>query len=545
MNIKLKGLSGWGWMRGDSRTPFLLREWAGGIAFFALLLGIGLFVYRDYGLSWDEPVQLSLGIKNFRYMVKNDPALLSERDRYYGPFFELALLVLQRRSPPHEVFYSRHLINFLAFWVSCLGLFGLGKYLFQKTHLALLGPVFLALSPRLFADAFYNSKDIPLMLFYLLAFFSMLLFLDGLKGHRPNLWSLLLHSLLTAAMLAIRLPGLVIPLLTLAGLGIEALARRVSWRRACVLGLGYLVISFALLVAFWPALWPNPPLELWTAFSMMKNFPHLSALLFMGAVIRSDSLPWFYIPVWMAITTPPLYSLLFLLGLAEILAAWLRSPRSLLTAAGRSHLLLLGAIFLPLAAVIGMKSTLYDSWRQMFFIYPPLLLVALKGFDAWWGRLSAWLSPRRAIPFLLPVAAALLLASSLAPVGVWMVRSHPYQNVYFNRLAGPDLKTIQTRYAMDYWGLSYREGLAYVLEHDPSGRIPVFVETQAGEYSASIFPGDQQKRLHFVKDLSQARYYIANYNLVLQYPFKNEIFTVKVENTPLLSVFLLTEEEKK
>ena len=35
-----------------------------------------------------------------------------------------------------------------------------------------------------------------------------------------------------------------------------------------------------------------------------------------------------------------------------------------------------------------------------------------------------------------------------------MIRDHPYQNVYFNLLAGSDKRH---RFELDYWGLSYKE----------------------------------------------------------------------------------------
>ena len=47
------------------------------VLFFLALLGIGLAIYSSYGMSWDETTQLDLGIKNFRYIFKGDPGLLS------------------------------------------------------------------------------------------------------------------------------------------------------------------------------------------------------------------------------------------------------------------------------------------------------------------------------------------------------------------------------------------------------------------------------------------------------------------------------------
>jgi hypothetical protein len=512
------------------------------VAFFIALLATGILIYQDYGLSWDETTQVELGIKNYRYVMKHDPALLEFRDRYYGPLFEMMLVIFQSRAASREMYLSRHLINFLAFFAGCLAFFGLGKYIYKKNWLALLGALFLVFSPRIFGHAFFNSKDIPFMVGYIFSLLSLFIFLD-----HPNWLTAAGHGLTTAALLAIRLPGLVIPALTLSGLLIEVVTRRQRWQRSAGFALLYLAVSLAALVLFWPALWPNPPVELLQAFRMMSNFPHLSGNLYLGQIVPSNAVPWHYIPVWIGVTTPILYLALFFAGLGIIFAGWLRSPRSLLQPQGRTEMILLGALFLPLLAVILLKSTLYDDWRQMFFIYPPLLLVALRGVDGLQKFLTGPLSQRANLPRWSTAAVlALLMVIGIASPARWMVKNHPYQNVYFNRLAGPDLRTAQSRFPLDYWGLAYREGLNYLLKKDPAGQIHLYSETVPGLRTAAIFSTQDGDRLKFAPDLSQATYFVGNYyNTSEAYPFKNEIYSVKVGDTKILSVFLLSEEEKR
>jgi len=43
------------------------------------------------------------------------------------------------------------------------------------------------------------------------------------------------------------------------------------------------------------------------------------------------------------------------------------------------------------------------------------------------------------------------LAVGLAFPLSFMIRYHPHENVYFNRLAGSDYETIKEHYEMDYW----------------------------------------------------------------------------------------------
>ena len=50
----------------------------------------------------------------------------------------------------------------------------------------------------------------------------------------------------------------------------------------------------------------------------MSKFPFKGELLFMGDVIKAKNIPFYYIPLWIAITTPVLYIILFVLGFFKI-----------------------------------------------------------------------------------------------------------------------------------------------------------------------------------------------------------------------------------
>ncbi len=522
--------------RSDSRfASRSIYVWLMVGVFFTALLLLGLWIYRDYGISWDESTQVELGIRTYRYVMKHDSALLAWRDRSYGPFFEILLVIFQSRGASREMYFSRHLLTFLSFFAGCLGFFALAKLLYKRTWLALVGCLFLVLSPRIFADAFYNTKDIPFLVLYIFALLGFVLLLDY-----PSLWTALGLGLISAALLAVRLPGLVIPALVIGGLLFEMLVCRLRWREGLFLGAVYLLVTFVGLVAFWPALWPSPLTELLNAFQMMKNFPHLTGMLYLGNVISSENVPWHYIPVWIAVTTPLFYLALLGIGVVVLISGWVRAPRRLLTRAGRNDFIMLSAWLAPILAVILLKSTLYDGWRQLFFIYPPLILTALRGLPGF----VDWMQGR--LPRFGKIVLVSLLLLGVLPVAQWMIVHHPFQNIYFNRLAGVDMQEIQHRFMLDYWGLSYRQGLEYILTHDPDARIPVFVETAAGQRNAAIFPTAQEKRLDFVNDFRQAKYFIGNfYNNPDGYPLKNEVYAVRVGNAKILAVYQLSEEEKQ
>jgi hypothetical protein len=273
--------------------PYLRKlspsEWIAVIVLLALLI-LGLSIYPHYGLSWDEPTQLQLGIQNYRFILNGDPSLLSNKDRWYGPLFEMFLIASQSRGSLDQIFFSRHLLNFFAFYIGCIAFYLLARKFTRNGWLALIGLICLVISPRIFADAFYNSKDIPFLSAYTICLLSLLWFLD-----KPGVWRATLHGLFTAALLAIRLPGLIVPVLTLLGLVIEVLTKRMGWKSSLFCFAIYLATTCVFCVIFWPALWQNPVSGLVEAFSVMSRFPHNSEMLFLGKLITDYSPPWHYV----------------------------------------------------------------------------------------------------------------------------------------------------------------------------------------------------------------------------------------------------------
>ncbi len=150
-------------------------------------------------------------------------------------------------------------------------------------------------------------------------------------------------------------------------------------------------------------------------------------MLFQGEVIRWPDLPAHYIPTWLAITTPPGVLLLSLIGAAGVLWQTLTHPGELLrNPTIRFEGLLVACVLLPVGAVIVLNANVYDGWRHMYFLYAPLCLLAVAGLRRLVG-VCRWPALRAGV-YGLAVA-------GLAGVVIEMVGLHPYQHLYFNRLA--------------------------------------------------------------------------------------------------------------
>src|SRR5262249_34061928 len=151
----------------------------------------------------------------------------------------------------------------------------------------------------------------------------------------------------------------------------------------------YLPAAFLFVVAMWVWLWGNPVGHFLEAFASMARFRYQGDTLYLGHAVPSDALPWHYAPVWIAITTPPLYLVLFVVGAAAIL--WRLATRGLALWEGDEELqdlFFLGLVVLPIAAVIVLHSVLYGGWRHLYFIYPAFLMIAVRGWMVLWRAAS-------------------------------------------------------------------------------------------------------------------------------------------------------------
>jgi hypothetical protein len=197
----------------------------------------------------------------------------------------------------------------------------------------------------------------------------------------------------------------------------------------------------------------------------------------------------------------------------------------------RQDFLFLLLFIVPLAAVIVLNSSLYDGWRHMYFIYAPFLLIAMAGVVGFIEEVNSGLE-RRASLFIAGVIVLYLISTSCQ-----MVRYHPFQNVYFNNLAGNNVGEI---FELDYWGLSFRQGLEYIVKNDKRPVIGVKANVTAPMINNTILLDKQDmKRLRHA-DIDRASYFLTNYRWHPQpYPLANEVFTVAVDNVKIMSVFKL------
>jgi hypothetical protein len=519
--------------------------------FFLFYLSLGLSIYKDYGVSWDEPVQRDIGIVSAKYVTSifipsynppeytRVPSLRECPDCKYGAIFDLFMYVGDvvlgySDNMPEQCFYFRHLCTFLLFFVSTIFFFLIINNRFNNWAIGLTGTLFLILSPRIFADSFYNDKDIVFLSFFIIAIYFFIQFLNT-----KNNMNAFLFALSSALMVDTRITGVFVPFLAVIMSLIDFIKAKHSSFVDVIKGLvplfTYLAYFSILTVLFWPYLWENLLRNFVDAFLYMAKYPWPYSNLYMGAFIKATSLPWHYIPLWIVITTPIMYTAFFLFGTFWLLrdVMW-RGINLYCNENERQDFLSLLLFISPLVAVIILKSTLYNGWRQMYFSYVPFMLIAVRGFVRILGilkRAPAGIGSKIAS---IPIGFVIL---SLMVTSYQMIRYHPFQNVYFNHFAG---NNIRQKFDLDYWGLSYRKGLQDIVNMDKRPVINLAANSTVPFLNnALLLKEDDVRRLKHT-DMQHADYFLTAYEFHPQdYQYTNESYKIIVDNTKIMSVFKL------
>ncbi len=458
--------------------------------FFSAALLAGILGYRTVGISADEPSLYTSGVQEYAYLFMGGPQPAVQDWQFHNPFVHMLLFAAQRVlgiEAAQSIWLFRHFLLFLLFLAAVRVLYSIGAMLFEDWIYACIAAVFLFLSPRVFLQAFHNPKDMPALAFFTFAMWS--LFQCRKSGY--SLGWLSAHALLCALAVGLRPFAFLLPLFTIAAVVLDKGLSGRSWRQCMIVSATFLVLFWILLIASWPLLWSHPVTHLLSAFA--DNTTRAAGGLYMGHMVTQ--LPWHYAPVWILITTPLLYSALFLVGLGNTVYAFLKQPSSVLHSES-SWLFIGGWILLPYLALVLLHMGIFDEWRHLLFLYPAFVLFAVRGLHVLWNIRQLFLKK----------ALLSLCCLSLVWTAVWMTVNHPHEFAYFSIPSS----LVRGNFDLDYWSLSYRDGIEWVLAHDKRPAVPLYTASRVGYVNGDLFPRAEWERLRFVS-ASSADYLLDNY----------------------------------
>ena len=465
---------------------------------FAVLLILGFCFFKDYGISWDEPIERRNGICSvlsaYRFLTGDSEGIdLSQwNDRYYGNGLQHILLFADYLNDslymnPHgnsESWILRHLLTFL---FSVLGLYFMyltGDMIWKDRFRALIPVVLFLFMPRLVADSFYNIKDIGLLSGMMIGGYFIVRYVL-----HPSCFNALLLGFAAAFACSIRLFGLQILVFGLFfAVVTDGLCKNIWSYKNILYHVFTILISFAVfIVLFYPACWGTDPVAFFSdAVSYMANHPWAGIIRFCGKDYVAGTTPWYYLVVWIAITTPlPMLFLLFygsgclVKKIFSVREKFLK--RRLLLVMLMFFFMFWGELLL-LPVVV---RNCYNGWRHFYFLAYPMLMIGCC------GMVHLINIARKYKMFAVVFATALVLTVGLHIT--WMITQHPHQYLYFNVLA----KNPQNDFELDYWHVSNVNGIRKLIERNKNN-----FEYKTLAYDYVIYPALAMFREDEVNNLS-------------------------------------------
>ena len=463
---------------------------AGALVVCGLALLLAVAVADDYGVWIDTANQRTIGKATLRHLA-GESRLINQIqptwDRLYGPALEVPFALLEQTFWPRQgrgLYLTRYLLTHLLFVVAGYAGYLLAYRLFGSRLLALFALLLFLLHPRIYAQSFFNSKDVP--------FLSLLMICLWL-AHRAFGASSASGAGVNSAAAPFGLRGVLcgVPCGVVAGLATNVrIAGLVfvaliffmcmgdaigadNWRERWRIVASGLLFALTAAVTYYvtmPYLWADPLERIMEVVTVLSAHRHDPLQLFEGDLVYGSALPWSYLPVWFGITTPPLALVLGAVGFGALVwraVAGLSSAGAskilLRNSSLRFELLVAACFVVPVLVAIVLKPTLYNGWRHFFFVWAPFTLLATAGLKA----LIGWLRPLRVPAALIGGLAAL----GLGATAYEMARLHPHQHLYFsdfqqfNRLTNAPSTAAPLR--QRYWltdEFGSKHGLAHILE---------------------------------------------------------------------------------
>ena len=487
-------------LAGGRRAALTFLAARSGLLICALFLLVGLATAGDYGVNYDESNQRHTAQANLNYILGHADRIEKihhDHDRVYGIALELPLLLAERALGLEDYHYVHRLrltLTHLFFILGAFCCYRLACQLFNNRLIALLALLLFLLHPRIYAHSFVNSKDLPF-----LSMFAITLYLLERAFRRDTVGAFVLLGVVVGLLTNLRIMGIMLLPAVIAMRGLDWFyAAGGPERKGILLTAGLFILTAGLTVyALSPYAWTNPVDYLTANLALAVNHPTIWPQLFQGEWLLSDQLPPHYAAVWFALTAPPLFLLLGLVGMAAA-AVWVcRRPGAALRNSRRRFVLLLLACFLlPPLAALALDANQYDGWRHFYFLYAPFCLLAALG--------GGWLATTLARRRRWRIGVYGLAAAGLGLTLLQLIQLHPLQYVYFNFLA--DRTTpgqLRTQYEMDYWQLAPRAGLEDLRELHPGETLAVRL---ANHWHLESLPADDRRRLRLAGPGRRADY---------------------------------------
>ena len=308
---------------------------------FSIILITGITIFRDYNAYSDEPFHYWAGsvyykfIKTYLITLNLHNSFFYEIQTYlnndgykwwfvYPIFFDLLseFLVDLLNLNNQNIFFLRHFLVFFIFFISTIFFYFLIEKRFNNYYFSILSVLILFLTPCIFSNSFYNSKDIIFLSFSIISIYYAVKFIEN-----NNIKNLIFFSIFSGLMINARIFGL---LLVLSFYFVYFFHGKIELK-SFLKKIFFIFFSFFIILAvcflFWPFLW----FDFLNNIQVYKNYITTDLVevnitnLYFGKIYQDSNLPLHFLPVWILITTPISVLLLSIIGYYKIFISFLNN----------------------------------------------------------------------------------------------------------------------------------------------------------------------------------------------------------------------------
>jgi len=466
-----------------------------------------LCTFRDYAISNDEGVQHHYGELIIAYYASGfkDQGVFNFENLYlYGGLIDV-LAILLGHLIPIDPFDLRHIM------CAMTGIGGIcaaaaTARLIAGPRAGLISVIALGACGAWYGTMFNHTKDIPFAAAMTGAIYFLIRIARLLPSPRGR--DVIAFGFLAGCALGLRVLGLLLPIYAAAAILIY-LPRDTGRLRFALVSTSRLlpafVLAYLIMILAWPwaALAPLNPVRGLFAFSEFHYSIHTAVA---GRIYVMAQVPRLYVPIYILIRMP----LIVLVGapLAMIAALWPRRSSASPCMARKDIALVSLTLVFPLGCEVIWHGPAFDGLRHFLFVVPALAILAGVGLD----RAVAALSTRGRV-FVFGALAS--MAGCFMADAITLVRLHPYEYLFYNRLIG-GLEGASRRYDLDYWFGSMPEAIGQLeryLRSEPvqANKFPqVYSVAVCGERlpfeKAVTLP---QLRWDFKSEWNQSEFFIA------------------------------------
>lgn len=503
-----------------------------------------LVTINDYGLTWDFHFHFfggghllgltwqQLDPRSWPY-VEPDPRGPNAWSLPYGPVMSIlpvASFLLFFKTLHVLAEDSAYNLPIILWGISGV----IVTYLFLRQainrRVAILGALFVALTPRFVGDLHNNMKDIPSAVAFTLNIW-LLWRLVRYKRPIDLLWAVAGFALaFNVKVNAIYLPVVFGVWLLFTNLSVSKLQKLISPKRPF---LWYFLLSPLAAFGVWAIFWQHPwaqIVQMYSTFGIGTN--NIEVLLNGKWYCSGSTVPWYY-PYWYLGITTPLPILLFaVIGIVLTVALFFRPTQSA-TYKKNTLLLFIIWLFVPLTRYFIHTIGVIDGIRHFEESIFPIAALASVSFDFVLSKCSGRIGK---------IFRIILLASVFIWLSWNIISYHPYEITYFNELVG-GIHGAFGKYDLDYWGTSQKAAVAWINAHAPKN-AKIYIVMAPDVEGIYLRPDLQPTLNHFGFGGSDFLVFLNRQSFYYRFYYGYEwllrhkpVYTVTLQNTPLVWIY--------